>query len=242
MQAEAAPIGREAFELAERLDGLTAGAGIMDAMREVVGGFGAQYFCFSAFLRPNQRFEDVMLAVSLPDEWLKIYLENNYASVDPCIRHCNRTSRPFEVADVRYDAEREPKAAELIRRATDFGLQHGYIVPIPGPSGCEGIVWAGGPDFRPDPNLKRCIHFLALNAFERMRVIAGTNTRVVLTAREREVLTWAAQGKSAWEIGEILAISKRTVDEHCHTAVRKLGAVNRTHAVAIALRQQLLSL
>ncbi len=56
-----------------------------------------------------------------------------------------------------------------------------------------------------------------------------------LTARESEVLRWVANGKSAWEIGEILHITKRTVDEHVQTAVRKLGAVNRTHAVALAL-------
>jgi len=62
----------------------------------------------------------------------------------------------------------------------------------------------------------------------------------LLTPREREVLWWAAQGKSAWEIGEILHIAKRTVDEHTQKATRKLGAVNRTQAVAIALRERLI--
>jgi LuxR family quorum sensing-dependent transcriptional regulator len=57
-----------------------------------------------------------------------------------------------------------------------------------------------------------------------------------LTAREIEVLGWVARGKSAWEVGEILNIAKRTVDEHVQTAVRKMGAVNRTHAVALAIR------
>jgi LuxR family quorum sensing-dependent transcriptional regulator len=64
--------------------------------------------------------------------------------------------------------------------------------------------------------------------------------RPLLTPREREVLAWVAQGKSAWEIGEILDITKRTVDEHAQTAVRKLGAVNRTHAVAIAVRERII--
>lgn len=59
-----------------------------------------------------------------------------------------------------------------------------------------------------------------------------------LTPREREVISWAAQGKSASQIGEILHITKRTVDEHTQTAVRKLGAANKTHAVAIALRER----
>jgi LuxR family quorum sensing-dependent transcriptional regulator len=60
-----------------------------------------------------------------------------------------------------------------------------------------------------------------------------------LTAREREVMTWISLGKSAWEIGEILGITKRTIDEHAQTATRKLGATNRTQAVAIAVRGRL---
>jgi DNA-binding CsgD family transcriptional regulator len=64
----------------------------------------------------------------------------------------------------------------------------------------------------------------------------------VLTSREAEVLTWVARGKSAREIGEILLITKRTVDEHVHTAARKIGASNRTHAVAIAIRDRLIDI
>ena len=64
----------------------------------------------------------------------------------------------------------------------------------------------------------------------------------LLTPREREVLAWVAQGKSAWEIGEILDITKRTVDEHVQSAVRKLDAVNRTHAVALAVRDHVIEI
>ena len=61
-----------------------------------------------------------------------------------------------------------------------------------------------------------------------------------LTPREREVLWWAAQGKSAREIAEILHIGERTVNEHSQNAIRKLGAANRTQAVAVALRERLI--
>ena len=64
----------------------------------------------------------------------------------------------------------------------------------------------------------------------------------LLTLREIEVLTWVARGKSAWEIGEILDIAKRTVDEHAQSAVRKVGAVNRAHAVALAVRDRIISI
>lgn len=62
-----------------------------------------------------------------------------------------------------------------------------------------------------------------------------------LTPREVEVLGWVAQGKSAWEIAAILDIAKRTVDEHASSASRKLGAVNRAQAAAIAVRDRIIS-
>lgn len=55
------------------------------------------------------------------------------------------------------------------------------------------------------------------------------------------MIAWASQGKSAWEIGEILHITQRTAEEHLATAARKLGAVNRTHAVAIAIRHRIIN-
>ena len=88
---------------------------------------------------------------------------------------------------------------------------------------------------------KPALHLMALYAFERVRqLVAATPAgKPPLTNREREVLAWSAQGKSAWEIGEILCVAKRTVDEHAQSAMRKLGAVNRTQAVAIAIRHRL---
>ena len=56
-----------------------------------------------------------------------------------------------------------------------------------------------------------------------------------------DVLAWAAEGKSAWETGEILGIAKRTVDEHVQSASRKLNAVNRAQAVVAALRERFIS-
>jgi LuxR family quorum sensing-dependent transcriptional regulator len=63
-----------------------------------------------------------------------------------------------------------------------------------------------------------------------------------LTPRECEVLSWVAQGKSAWQVSEILAISERTVNEHVNHACKKLGSANRAHAVAVALRERIIEI
>jgi DNA-binding CsgD family transcriptional regulator len=79
-------------------------------------------------------------------------------------------------------------------------------------------------------------------AWEFIEAVQAPSRPQGLTPREREVLSWAARGKSAAQIGEILRITKRTANEHIQNAMRKLGAQNRTQAVAIALRERLLDL
>lgn len=56
--------------------------------------------------------------------------------------------------------------------------------------------------------------------------------RSLLSAREKEVLSWLKQGKTSWAISVILNISERTVNYHIGNILRKLGVCNRTHAVA----------
>jgi DNA-binding CsgD family transcriptional regulator len=51
-----------------------------------------------------------------------------------------------------------------------------------------------------------------------------------------------ANGKTAWEIGEVLNISRRTVEWHIQQAVEKLGAKNRVQAVVIAARDHLIEI
>ena len=62
-----------------------------------------------------------------------------------------------------------------------------------------------------------------------------------LTQRERDVLRELAEGKSNEQIGEVLSISPQTVRTHLQKAMEKLGATTRVQAVAIALRESLIS-
>ena len=62
-----------------------------------------------------------------------------------------------------------------------------------------------------------------------------------LTQREREVLRMLADGHSNEEIGKRLHISPETVRTHVRKAMAKLDADTRTQAVAIALRQSIIS-
>jgi DNA-binding CsgD family transcriptional regulator len=55
---------------------------------------------------------------------------------------------------------------------------------------------------------------------------------VLLSRREVECLEWAAKGKSTWETGRIMGISRHTVAFHLDNAKAKLGVRSTVQAVA----------
>ena len=63
-----------------------------------------------------------------------------------------------------------------------------------------------------------------------------------LTAREVEVLRHLAEGNRNKDIGERLFISEETVKVHIKHIMEKLGANDRTQAVAIAVRRGIIQL
>lgn len=58
----------------------------------------------------------------------------------------------------------------------------------------------------------------------------------VLSAREREVLSLVAAGRTNREIAEKLVISPATAERHVHSILTKLGCANRTEASAVAAK------
>lgn len=65
-------------------------------------------------------------------------------------------------------------------------------------------------------------------------------SRGKLTRRQRQILQRLADGESATAAARALDLSEETVKTHLKNALARLGARNRTHAVAIALRECLI--
>jgi LuxR family maltose regulon positive regulatory protein len=63
---------------------------------------------------------------------------------------------------------------------------------------------------------------------------------IEFTTQQRRVLKALARGASDKEIGTQLGIKASTAKTHVHRVVSKLGALNRAHAVAIAMAQHLI--
>jgi two-component system, NarL family, response regulator DesR len=72
-------------------------------------------------------------------------------------------------------------------------------------------------------------------------LIAGRTPATPLSDRESEVLQHLAHGLTTDRVGKELYLSPATVRSYAENAMHKLGAHNRVHAVAIALRLGLIN-
>ena len=231
------------FTAIETFDALTSRERVVSTLKSALASLGREYFCLNFFPRQNERFADAIIACQLPQAWLDLYLDEDFAAVDPALRHCKHAVLSFAYRDAPYDPECESRAAEVVNRARDFGVCNGEVFPIAGPGGPVGDMWIGGVDSALGKRESSAVHMLALTAFYKIQaLVQPVPATVTLTDREREVLTWVADGKTAWEIGEVLEISHRTVEWYIQQAVQKLGARNRMQAVVIAARDGLIEI
>jgi len=73
-------------------------------------------------------------------------------------------------------------------------------------------------------------------------MLPGKNADELISERERECLQWAAQGKTSWEMSQILNVSESTIIYHLRNATKKLDAANRMHAVVKAVKADLIEI
>ena len=204
-----------------------------------------KFFGFDTFvyaLRVPEYFASSKLVIvdGYPSSWVKHYFEHSFYDVDPVMEYSSKHIVPVEWRNLCIDDNSTQKV--MMNEARAFGIKSGVTMPIHSPHGELGVL-----SFALDMDAPRAnevtsysipyIQLLASYTHEALRRICGLMDEGdgdVLTVREKECLKWAADGKSAWEIGNILHISDRTVNFHLNNIVQKLGVTNRQHAVAKA--------
>jgi DNA-binding NarL/FixJ family response regulator len=128
----------------------------------------------------------------------------------------------------------EPYVLEALR----YGAS-GYVLKGDATTDLINAVRAAveGRRFLSAPLVERAIDTYARGTSEADRPL---DRYELLTSREREVLHLAAQGLSNGQIGDRLAISRRTAETHRANLLRKLGLVSQTELVRFAIDRGLL--
>ena len=189
-----------------------------------------------------------------PEAWLQQYASEGYLDDDPIIGEATRRKMPFLWTEIAKQDELSLRQRTLLDRASGFGITRGISVPLSGNGAACAVVSFAVQDSSAEADKRfndqvHLLHLLAIYLHNRAcQLLIGVSARTsptrrqeALTVREREVLGWAAKGKSACEIALIMVISKKSVDFSVEAAKRKLHVFNRTHAVVKALELGLIS-
>lgn len=191
----------------------------------------------------------------VPDEMRVLWCERGYYQRDPVQRMALRTGTPF-IWSYRERREGNALAGHLTEEHApvaaflhDADLTCGVTVAIHRRRGDMATFTAirrgAGADFERDAREILASFALAGQvfhewAFPMMDEDERRGSYARLTVRERECLCYSAEGLTAKEIAHRLGRSVPTVTLHINSAIRKLGARNRTQAVMLANHYRLL--
>lgn len=181
------------------------------------------------------------------DNYFRDYNELNCMKFDGILWQVRNESLPIPWGLSEQRANMDKREIPLFSLADDYGIFRGVMVPIHGPQGFSALGTAsteGEADFRkrlPEFGLiTQLVGIYLHDAVHRVCVDYSPSSIPKLTPRERECLSWAAAGKTAWEISQILAISEATIIFHTENAKKKVAAKTLPQAVARAIALRLI--
>jgi DNA-binding CsgD family transcriptional regulator len=180
-----------------------------------------------------------------PNEYLDIYLSQGLHTKDIALLKFYKT---FEIQNF---VELNPLYKEipdnpLLDMCNDFGLIDGFVYGV-----CDRDLSSAtaffitGHEAENNERSRVVIQYLVPHlslVLKRLFPVKKDRRIPSLTQRELEVLKWLKEGKTTWETSLILSKSERVIKFHIDNILKKLNAMNRTHAVAIALENHLIKL
>jgi len=172
---------------------------------------------------------------------------------DAVLAAAAQTYPPFLWSDIPRLSALTPAQRDFLDGAVAAGVGAAVTIPVHRPGRVEEAggysVFAGCCSFAmrngaclPLEGLAagHYVGALAFDAAERLRgpeppVSASPAAVPQLTPRQRDCVVLVAQGKSDWEIGQLLGISESTVHKHIEDAKRRFGVSTRIQLVVRSL-------
>ncbi|KAA0968451.1 LuxR family transcriptional regulator [Aureimonas fodinaquatilis] len=217
---------------------------LQDLLTCVASLYGYSHAGFVTLDRAGSELE--LILSNWDEDFTAAYEAQHLNRYSPIVRALKADPEPF-VWTVESLFGYDPTEPETFEGPVQFLLGEqlcgGMFLPVHGLTGfCGAISFLGG---RSSPstaeiNEMRCAGFalfgmLAAFRFEENRL------NNPLSQREKDCLKLAMLGKTSSEIGSMISLSEYTVSQHLASATRKMGAANRTHAVAMAAQLGYLS-
>jgi len=216
---------------------------ICDALLNVVKPFGFTRVLGGIVPTPGMTMQQQVANVVLhrwPEQWSQRYFSQGYLFEDPTIQRVTSSTEPFLWSDICRSYRHNRLARRIMGEAREFKLGFGFTVPMITLDGQSAGLSVASDRAELPPHIRGGLQLLAMYSFARAISLSQAPASVKLTRRETDVLHWIAEGKTDWEISQILHVSEHLVDKMARQIRGKFGTTNRIQAVAQALRLRII--
>lgn len=216
---------------------ITAPEELAEAALSETRKLGFEYISASGGALRYPKPEQVLYP-GFPPEWTSFYLKNELYKTDPVLKQCVETSMPFEWSELASNEADD----EVLMKAEALGLNEGFVVPLQGLNSYTGYVSFCGeaPELSPQGRLD--LQIIGIYFHHQLRDLRDASDETSywgedLTPRETDCLNLIADGKTNWEVSEILKISEHTVKTHADNMRAKFGVTTRVQIVVEGIRR-----
>ena len=222
------------------------GAGTADSVGRTFQGFienaGFTSFSCGRVLPAHAFGPDCILLSTRPVGWRELYEARGWSLIDPILKALMDSMGAATWMELLAGKRLDLCQQEMLREAAAHEMRDGFAVPIREAGGSVGMVNLAGYAVHLAAAPRTALTIACVYVYQRLCALTGAARHRAsrpkpLSPREIEILGWITKGKSDWQIGQILAISNKTVNYHIENVKRKFGVATRVQAVVSAIRQ-----
>ncbi|QDC00361.1 LuxR family transcriptional regulator [Mesorhizobium sp. 8] len=228
----------ELLEFAERSHQYSNLEVLVDEFAQVIDAQGFGSFIMTGLPSTGNDVEPLVIANGWPVAWSDRYREQAYFADDPISKWSMTRTRPFQWRDAWRMHMQTERVKQINGEAKEHGMADGIAYPMRSIGGWQAVVsLASEYPLDIGPGGEALLHMASLYFHMRATEILSARSQVpLLSARQREILSWIAAGKSSWEISEILSIAQDTVSNHVKAIRERMNVNTAVQAVVLALK------
>ncbi len=247
--------GYTLFDYIDELNNAKTVESIQETCVRIRNGYGFKHFGLGVLI---PRLNEVPMFIHIFDymsDWQTFYDKNNFLLIDPLTQQSLVKSTPY-IWQGNYNIEHESFFTKeniyFFNCAQDFNMTYCFQFPWMGTQGEMGGIRFSSFNNSKKNNKKYIMKILPdlnlLSAHIHESVLKVVKNKfdlkldISLTAREKEVLSWSAHGKSIYDLSIMLKLSETTVISHLKNSYKKLGVKSKHHAIAKAVNLKVILL
>jgi len=169
-------------------------------------------------------------------DWIDTYAKNEFYKIDPVLGYACTARGLFTWNQAYESAKNRLIAKSFLKAASNHNLSNGFAYSFVNDSSASATrITLCSFATTSTSMVDKAEYFLGAFAPVLHTVISNSPKDNPLSQREIEVLHWAKEGKTVWELSRIMGLSEATIKFHLLNIYRKLEVSNRAHAIAKSL-------